>query len=655
MRVVVAPDKFKGSLDAAQAAAAIAAGIHDVLPDAECVLIPMADGGEGTVAAFLASGARAESPTVRGPLGTPVSATYARDGDLAVIEMAAASGLQLVDAHMRAPRRATTYGTGELVRAALDDGATRIVLGIGGSATTDGGVGALAALGARFLDDAGLALEAVPDRLDALATIDLRALDPRLATTDLAIACDVENPLLGANGAAAVYGPQKGADADDIAALDAFLTRIADAMTRATGRDLRALAGAGAAGGLGWALASACGARLERGVALVAQARGLAQALAAAEYCCTGEGHIDMQTLEGKVVAGVSVLAQRAGARVVAFGGAVDRSAAAALAAREVLCVEISDPAVPKRTAMAQAAAFLRAAAARTFAIFAVFVFAFTIVGSTRACAQALMPPPAIFQSAETTPQIVPSVFGSRAPLLRAQVGTAELWFTLDTGSPYLVISRSAVEALGMSGHIVNGFVTLDVRIGALSASDARFAVIDNYGFTDAGHRVSGILGAPFLGSNVVTIDFGAHRIVVYPRGSFDPSVLHSVAFPITFFNGVPVIPCTWERAASTCELDTGSQVTFAFFPFAKDFVIGAPQSGEFSVSLGVGEAYTGAAIYRARDLRFGRVHTRDPVLLVPFDASAHRPGSAECVLGRDVLGSLTMTFDYAAGVMYFS
>ncbi len=365
MRVVVAPDKFKGSLDAAQAAAAIAAGVRDAHPDAECVLIPMADGGDGTVAAFIAAGARAETARVHGPLGVSVNATYARDGDLAVIEMAAASGLLLLNAAAREPRRATTRGTGELLRAALDGGATRIILGIGGSATTDGGLGALAALGARFLDDTGRELEAVPEKLDALATIDLRALDARLATIDLAIACDVENPLLGANGAAAVYGPQKGADADDVVALDRFLTRVADVMAKATGRDLRALPGAGAAGGLGWALASACGARLERGVALVAEARGLATALVGADSCCTGEGRIDMQTLEGKVVAGVADLAHAAGARVIAFGGAVDADASAALAARGITSVAISDANVPLADAMSHAARNLRAAAAR--------------------------------------------------------------------------------------------------------------------------------------------------------------------------------------------------------------------------------------------------------------------------------------------------
>ncbi|MBV8749173.1 MAG: glycerate kinase, partial [Candidatus Eremiobacteraeota bacterium] len=274
LRIVVAPDKFKGSLDAADVAAALADGVRDVMPDAVCVLVPMADGGDGTVDAFLAAGAQARTVRVSGPYGEPVDATYARDGATAIIEMAAASGLALVP-DRREPRRATTRGTGELLRDALDGGATRIVLGIGGSATTDGGAGALAALGARFLDADGNLLEPTPEALAPLAAIDLGGLDPRLDAVDLAVACDVNNPLLGPHGTAAVYAPQKGASPDDVAFLDEVLGRLADAMHAATGRELRDLSGAGAAGGLGWALASAVGARLERGVRLVAEVRGL--------------------------------------------------------------------------------------------------------------------------------------------------------------------------------------------------------------------------------------------------------------------------------------------------------------------------------------------------------------------------------------------
>ena len=295
MRVVVAPDKFKGSLSAAEVARALVDGVRDIVPDADCATIPMADGGDGTVEAFLSAGATPRTVRVRGPLGKPVDATYARYGDTAVAEMAAASGFAIANG-TRDARGATTYGTGELLRDALDQGARRIVLGIGGSATTDGGAGALAALGVRFFDASGKELEAVPRALGALARVDLSALDERLRQTDLAIACDVDNPLTGAQGAAAVYGPQKGASPEDVTFLDGVLTRLADAVAAETGRDLRTLPGAGAAGGLGWALASTAGARLQRGVALVAEVRGLANALAGASLCLTGEGAIDVQT-----------------------------------------------------------------------------------------------------------------------------------------------------------------------------------------------------------------------------------------------------------------------------------------------------------------------------------------------------------------------
>jgi glycerate 2-kinase len=382
LRVVVAPDKFKGSLGAADVASALAAGVRDVRPDADCTVIPMADGGDGTVEAFLASGATPHTVRVTGPLGDPVDATYARDGDTAIAEMAAASGLALLGDREAAAngtgerlnaRRASTRGTGELLRDALDAGATRIVLGIGGSATTDGGAGALAALGARFLDDAGRELEPAPAELARVARVDLSGLDNRLrpspstgrAPVDLAIACDVDNPLLGPQGAAAVYGPQKGASPEDVAFLEAVLARLADAMTAATGGDLRALPGAGAAGGLGWGLASACGARLERGVTLVAQVRGLADALRGADWCFTGEGRIDEQTLRGKVVDGVAALAREARVPVVAFGGSVDLVAEAELRARGVRCMPIAAGPMSLDEAMRAAAANLRAAAAR--------------------------------------------------------------------------------------------------------------------------------------------------------------------------------------------------------------------------------------------------------------------------------------------------
>ncbi|HEY0394678.1 MAG TPA: glycerate kinase [Candidatus Elarobacter sp.] len=368
MRVVVAPDKFKGSLDAARVADALAAGVRDVLADADCALIPMADGGDGTVEAFVAGGATRRTARVSGALGAPVDAGYAREGRTAIVEMAAASGLALLDGKLD-PRRATTRGTGELLRDALDGGATRIVLGIGGSATTDGGAGALAALGARFLAEDGEVLDPAPLALARVARVDLDGLDGRLQGVDLAVACDVDNPLIGPNGAAAVYGPQKGASPEDVRFLDGVLARLADAMTAATGRDQRARPGAGAAGGLGWALASACGARLQPGVALVAEVRGLARALRGADWCFTGEGRIDEQTLRGKVVDGVAVLARAAGAPVIAFGGSIDPAVEARLRARGVRCVPVVAGPVTLDEAMRNTAANLRAAAARATAL----------------------------------------------------------------------------------------------------------------------------------------------------------------------------------------------------------------------------------------------------------------------------------------------
>jgi glycerate kinase len=364
-RIVVAPDKFKGSADAATVASATVAGLRDVWGDAPTyIIVPMADGGDGTVQAFLTSGARAYRVSVQGPLGDRVEATYARDGDTAIIEMAAASGLALLHGSHDA-RRATTFGTGELIRHALDQGATRIVLGIGGSATTDGGAGALAALGARFLDRTGASLEPMPQDLARLDRIDVSALDVRLAATPIAIACDVDNPLLGPSGAAAVYGPQKGATVADVAFLDTVLARFADVAVAAGRSDLRELPGAGAAGGLGWGLATFAQARLASGFGLIAEQRGLAAELTAATFCFTGEGRIDDQTLRGKVVAGVAALAGPLGVPVIALGGSVDVNVECELATRGVVCLPIADGPLTLGDAMTRAPQLVRAAAAR--------------------------------------------------------------------------------------------------------------------------------------------------------------------------------------------------------------------------------------------------------------------------------------------------
>jgi glycerate kinase len=326
----------------------------------------MADGGEGTVDSFVAAGARRIGARVCGPLGAPVEAAFALDGMTAVIEMAAASGLELVPLAARDAGRASTYGTGELIVRALDAGARHIVVAVGGSATTDGGAGALSALGARFRDASGRELAAGGLALRELAAIELSGLDARLATIELEVAADVDNPLCGAHGASAVFGPQKGASPDDVLALDAALARFADVSARTLGRDLREVPGTGAAGGLAFALHAFLGAGIRPGIEIVAELRGLPAALAGAALCFTGEGSIDAQTLRGKTVTGVNRLARAAGVgRVIAFGGRVTADAEAALAREGITAVPICDRPLTLEESSRDAAALLERAAAR--------------------------------------------------------------------------------------------------------------------------------------------------------------------------------------------------------------------------------------------------------------------------------------------------
>ncbi len=366
-RAVVAPDKFKGSLTALEAAAAIERGLRAGAPSIEEIrVIPMADGGEGTVDAFLAGGAKRIVRFVRGPLGNRVEAAFALEGTTAIVEMSAASGLALIPAERRDPLRTTTFGTGELVRAALDAGASHIVVGIGGSGTNDGGAGFLQALGARLLDASGEALPPGGAALVRLAQIDLREFDGRVRSANVEVAADVDNPLCGPNGASAIFGPQKGASAQDVRLLDGALAHFADVAAQALGVDRRAEPGAGAAGGLGFALIAFTGATLRPGVDIVAQLRGLEPALIGADAAFTGEGSIDRQTLAGKTVAGVARLAKAAGVRsIVAFGGRVDPQAGEAFETLGVTCVAIAPPDEPVADAMRNAATNLERAARR--------------------------------------------------------------------------------------------------------------------------------------------------------------------------------------------------------------------------------------------------------------------------------------------------
>jgi glycerate kinase len=326
MRIVIAPDSFKGSASALEVARAMERGVRAVFPEADVVAIPIADGGEGTVEALVAAtGGRIEARTVRGPLGDPVSARWGVLGDAptAVIETAAASGLPLLLPERRDPRVTTTYGTGELVRAALDAGLRTIVLGLGGSATNDGGAGLLRALGVRFLDAGGRDLPDGGAALARLAAIDPSGLDPRLAACTLLVACDVDNPLTGPRGASAVFGPQKGATPDAVRELDAALARYAEVARAVTGRDVAETPGAGAAGGLGAGLLFFTPARLRPGVELVLAATRFAEALEGAALVITGEGRTDAQTAMGKAPAGVAAAARANGVPVVCLSGSL--------------------------------------------------------------------------------------------------------------------------------------------------------------------------------------------------------------------------------------------------------------------------------------------------------------------------------------------
>ncbi|MPY33315.1 glycerate kinase [Streptomyces adustus] len=322
-RVLVAADKFKGSLTAVEVAERVTAGLRRVVPDLRVEALPVADGGDGTVAAAVAAGFERREIRVAGPLGQEVTAAFALRGDTAVVEMAEASGLQRLPAGVFAPLTASTYGSGELLRGALDAGARTIVFGVGGSATTDGGAGMLSALGARFLDEEGEPVSPGGGGLGGLARADLSGLDPRLDSVELVLASDVDNPLTGPKGAPAVYGPQKGASPDDVEALDAALTHYAKVLEAAVGAraaEHAAAPGAGAAGGVGYG-ALLLGARFRPGIEVMLDVLGFAPALERADLVITGEGSLDEQTLHGKAPAGVAAAARAAGKEVVAVCG----------------------------------------------------------------------------------------------------------------------------------------------------------------------------------------------------------------------------------------------------------------------------------------------------------------------------------------------
>jgi glycerate 2-kinase len=330
VRIVVAPDSYKGSVSAVGVTDAVEKGLLKVFPDAQVFKVPIADGGEGTVEALVAAtGGQMLRESVCGPLGQPVSAHWGilGDGTTAVIEMAAASGLPLVPKEKRDPRVTSSYGTGQLMKAALDHGLRKMIIGIGGSATNDGGAGMAAALGAKFLDARGCELPPGGAALARLATIDINDMDARLNPAEIVVACDVDNPLCGPRGASAVYGPQKGATPEIVTELDAALKNFAGFARRATGKDAAERPGAGAAGGLGAGLLFFTNAVLRPGVDIVIEATGLHELIRTADLIITGEGATDFQTAFGKAPVGIAGVAKRYGKPVICLSGGLGRGA----------------------------------------------------------------------------------------------------------------------------------------------------------------------------------------------------------------------------------------------------------------------------------------------------------------------------------------
>ncbi|HEX8498291.1 MAG TPA: glycerate kinase [Actinomycetales bacterium] len=343
MRILLAPDKFKGSLTAGQVAAHVEAGLREVLPHLVTSTLLVADGGDGTLDAAVASGFERVPVLAHGPTGDDVESAIGVRGDVAVVELATVSGLAQLPGGRLEPLRASSFGVGELLLAALDAGCGEVVLGVGGSACTDGGAGMLQALGVRLLDAQGAEVGPGGGELARVASVDVTGLDARLATTDVVLATDVDNPLTGPLGAAAVYGPQKGATPDDVSDLDAALVRFATLVDADAAVPSSGLAGAGAAGGVGFAALAVLGARRRPGIEVVLELAGFAERLAEADLVVTGEGSLDEQTLHGKAVAGVAAAARAAGVPCVAVCGQRRLDPAALSAAGIVAAYALTD------------------------------------------------------------------------------------------------------------------------------------------------------------------------------------------------------------------------------------------------------------------------------------------------------------------------
>ncbi|ACD51914.1 glycerate kinase [Clostridium botulinum] len=328
MKFVLAPDSFKESMTSKEACEAMERGIKKVIPNAECIKVPMADGGEGTVEALVEStNGEIHEVEVLNPLGQKVNACFGILGNktTAVIEMATASGIQLIKREDRNPLITTTYGTGELIKAALDKGIKHIIIGIGGSATNDGGAGMIQALGGKLLDSNGSEISFGGGALNKLENIDLSSLDSRLKDTTIEVACDVTNPLIGEKGASAIFGPQKGATLEVVKELDTNLAHYADVIKRCLGKDIAYAEGAGAAGGLGAALLAFLDGKLKRGIDLVIKHTDLSEKVKGADFLFTGEGSIDSQTIFGKTPIGVAKVAKKENVQTIAFAGRVGK------------------------------------------------------------------------------------------------------------------------------------------------------------------------------------------------------------------------------------------------------------------------------------------------------------------------------------------
>ncbi|HST84341.1 MAG TPA: glycerate kinase [Kineosporiaceae bacterium] len=321
MTIVVAPDKFKGSLTARQVAERVAAGLHRFRPELEVRLAPIADGGDGTLEAVMARGYTPVPVLVSGPQGTPIEAAFVLRDRTAVVELAEASGLRRLPPGRLNPMQASSRGTGDLIRAALDIGCDQVIIGLGGSACTDGGAGMLQALGVRLLDREGQDVGPGGAGLRSLDTVDLTGLDPRLAGTRVVLASDVDNPLLGPTGAASIYAPQKGASVDQVAELELGLQRWAGKLGLATDRQLAAAPGAGAAGGVGFAALTVLGAELRPGIEMILELIDFEELLPGASLVITGEGSLDEQSLHGKAPIGVATAATRHGVPTIAVAG----------------------------------------------------------------------------------------------------------------------------------------------------------------------------------------------------------------------------------------------------------------------------------------------------------------------------------------------